>query len=84
MTNNHRDNLKETLKTDIELLKLFSVFVIALASVVGSMSLSYSFKISTVHLLFYIGSIALLIAFWMFFIIFVARIFKHLNQLKKT
>ena len=84
MTNNHRDNLKETLKTDIELLKLFSVFVIALASIVGSMSMSYSFKISRVHLLIYIGALTLLIAFWIFFIIFVARIFKHLNQLNKT
>lgn len=83
MTNNQRDNLKETLKTEVELLKLFSVFVIALASVVGSMSLSGSFIKDNLHLTIYIGAFILLAIFWIYFLIFVARIFKRLNQLNK-
>jgi hypothetical protein len=83
MAKDIKEFLKEALKTEIELLKVFSVFLVALISAVATMLLGDFSDKDTLHKMLLIFGILGLIFVSLFFIIFVFRIFKHLNQLKK-
>ena len=78
-----KDFVKEALKTEIELFKVFSIFLVALISAVVSMSLDGFLNKSGLNRMFLISGIIGLIFVSIILIIFVIRIFKHLNQLKK-
>lgn len=83
MTNNNRDFLKEALKTEIELLKLFSVFLVALVSAFAGMVLGGTYNKSTIHLIFFFATVSALIVVWFIFLIFVRNILRRLKHLKK-
>lgn len=82
MSNDFKEFIKETIKAEIDLLKLFSLFLIGLVSGVSSMLLTESYNKNGLNFtLFILGIIALVLDSFLF-TIFVLRIFKHLKQLK--
>ncbi len=82
MTSNHRDYIKEALKTDVELLKLYSVFLIGIVSFLVSSVLRASYDKDNVHIIIFLSAILGFVFFSMNFFIFVRRIKNHLKQLK--
>jgi uncharacterized membrane protein len=76
--------IKEALKAEIELFKVFSIFLVALVSAVATMILGdYYSKGWLYQFLFYAGIIALAFVL-IIFTIFVMKILRRLNQLKNS
>jgi hypothetical protein len=82
MAKDIKEFIKEALKAEIELLKLFSLFLIGLVSGVASMALSATYNKGVLSLVIFIVGIVALLLDWILFLIFARRIYKRLNQLK--
>jgi len=82
MTNNHRDYIKEALKTDLELLKLYSVFIIGIVSYLISTLLRGLYDKDNLHFIIFLSAILGFVFFSINFFIFVRRIKNYLKQLK--
>jgi hypothetical protein len=82
MNKDSKEFVKESLNTEIKLLKLYSVFLVVLVFGVVRMALSGSYNKGALNFgLFFFGIVALVLV-WILFLISLRRIYRRLNQLK--
>lgn len=82
MNKDFREFIKEALKAEIELLKVFSVFLVALVTATVTMTLEEYYAKDHMHqFLFFAGIVALAFVL-IIFTIFVMKILRRLKQLK--
>jgi hypothetical protein len=82
MNTDVRESIKESLRIEINLLKLYSIFLIVLGYGMGRITLDGSYDKSALIFGLYLFGIIAIITLLILFIVSIRKIYKKLNQLK--